>query len=92
MEPYDGIRFDRKPLVLRNAAGKAETGKKASSESAAAESEETALATLELAGKELLGLFRGLADRLAENCTPQAARRKTPRGSRSRSSLRISGK
>ena len=41
--------------------------------------EETALAALELAGQDLVGLFRGLAERLAASCTTRAARRKTPK-------------
>ena len=71
LEPYDGVRFNRKPLVLRKAGGKAE--------SATAGPEETALAALELAGHDLIGLFRGLAERLAASCTTRAARRKKPK-------------
>ena len=71
LEPYDGVRFNRKPLVLRTAGGKVE--------SAAAGPEEVAVAALELAGRDLIGLFRGLADRLAASCTTRVARRKTPK-------------
>ena len=40
--------------------------------------EETALADLERVGQDLLGLFRGLADRLASRCMTRT-RRKTPK-------------
>jgi excisionase family DNA binding protein len=71
LEPYDGVRFNRKPLMLRK-AGKAE--------SAAAGPEEAALAALELASQNLIGLFRSLEKRLAASCTTRAARRKRPKG------------
>jgi len=80
LEPYDGVRFDRKPLGLQNAGGKAKTGKKANSESAAAGPEETTLAALELAGHELTRLFRSLAEWMAASSTTRAAQRKTPKG------------
>ncbi len=67
LEPYDGVRFNRKPLVLRKAGGKAE--------SAAAGPEDTALAALELAGQELVSLFRGLERRLAQGAQPGRRRR-----------------
>ena len=72
LTPYDGVPFQRKPVVLRKGGGKAD--------SIAAGPEEAALAALELAGQNLIGLFSGLAERLAENCTTRAARRKTPKG------------
>jgi len=72
LEPFDGVRFNRKPVVLRTAGGKAE--------SVAAGPEETALAALELAGQDLIGLFRNLEERLAARCTTRVARRKPPKG------------
>ena len=47
--------------------------------SAAAGPEETALAALELAGQDLIGVFRSLEERLAASCTTRATRRKTPK-------------
>ena len=44
LEPFDGVRFDRKPLVLRNAGGKAESRQRQGQR-------KTALAALELAGR-----------------------------------------
>lgn len=71
LEPYDGVPFKRKPIVLRKVGGKAD--------SAAAGPEETALAGLEIAGQELVGLFRSLAEKLAATRTTRAALRKTPK-------------
>jgi excisionase family DNA binding protein len=80
LERYDGVPFNRKPLVLRNAGGKTETGKKDKSGSTATGPEETSLAALARAGQGLIGLFRGLVERLAASCTTRAARRKTQKG------------
>ena len=75
LEPYDGVPFNRKPLVFRRPGNKAE--------STAAGPEETALAALERAGQDLLGLFRGLTARLAESSTARAARQKKPKSAAS---------
>jgi excisionase family DNA binding protein len=79
LEPYDGVPFNRRPLVLRTTGSKAETRKKTASESATAGPEETALAALDRAGHDLVGLLRGLVERLAARCTTRAARRKRPK-------------
>jgi len=71
LEPYDGVPFKRKPIGFRKAGGTAGA--------ATAGPEDTALAALELAGQELVSLFRGLEKRLATSCTTGAARRKTPK-------------
>ena len=71
LEPYDGVRFNRRPIGFRGLGGRAE--------STAAGPEELAVAALELAGNDLIGLFRGLAERLAASCTTRTARRKTPK-------------
>lgn len=77
LEPYDGVPFNRKPIGFRKAGGKTDVR---NSGSATAGPEETALAALELAGQDLIGLFRGLGERLAANCMTKAARRKPPKG------------
>ena len=68
LERYEGVRFDRKPLVLRKAGTTAE--------STAPGPEEAALAALELASQNLVSLFRSLEKRLAEGCATRAARKK----------------
>ena len=75
LDPYDGVRFNRKPLALRKAGGKVVTRKKANSGSATVGPEETALAALKVAGQDLIGLFRGLAERLGEKPWPSNAAR-----------------
>jgi excisionase family DNA binding protein len=71
LEPYDGVPFKRKPIGFRKAGGTAGA--------ATAGPEEAALAALERAGHDLIGLFHGLEERLAASCTTRAARRKTPK-------------
>ncbi len=75
LEQYEGVPFARKPIMLRHAGGKAE--------SIATGPEETALAALERVGHDLIGLFHGLTERLAENSTARAARQKKPKSAAS---------
>ena len=72
LEPYDSVPFKRKPIGFRKAGGTVGA--------ATAGPEEAALAALELAGQNLISLFRSLEQRLAASCTTRAARRKTPKG------------
>ncbi len=65
LEPYESVPFKRKPIGFRRATKSELTGP-----------EETALAALDRAGQDLIGLLRGLAEQLATSRTTKANRRR----------------
>jgi hypothetical protein len=66
LEPYDGVPFKRKPIGSHKAADNRKS----------ADPEETALAALEQAGQNLVGVFHDLAERLAVSSTTTDKQRK----------------
>ena len=79
LEPYDGERFERKPLRLRGMGGKAEPRNQRDSAASGNATEEAALVVLKQASDALIGLFHGLVKRL----NPRNLKKKRRRASQS---------